>query len=60
MIIKELDKQYVLATLGKGTKVVMCDFGSIRMIDCGEMVVNSIVAFMEKDTVKFFTVAENE
>ena len=60
MTIKELDGQYVLATLGKGTKVTMCDFATNRMVDCGDMTVNSINAFIEKGTAKFFTVIENE
>ncbi len=60
MTIKELDGQYVLATLGKGTKVVACDFATLRMTDCGEMTVNAINAYIEKGTVKFSTVAVNE
>lgn len=60
MTVTEIKTEFVLATLGKGTKVVMCDFATNRMLDCGEMTVNSIVAFMERDTVKFFTVTENE
>ena len=60
MAISEIKTEFVLATLGKGTKVVMCDFATMRMLDCGDMTVNSIVSFMDKDTVKFFTVTENE
>lgn len=60
MVITDLKSEFVLATLGKGIKVVMCDFPTMRMIDCGEMTVNAINSFIEKDTIKFFTVVNNE
>lgn len=60
MNIAELKPEFVLSTLGKGTKVVACDFQTMRMTDCGEMTVNAINAFIEKGTVKFFTVITNE
>ena len=60
MAITELKGEYVLATLGKGTRVVMCDYTTNRMVDCGAMRVEAIQSFIEKDTVKFFTVVENE
>lgn len=59
MTVTELKGEFVLATLGKGTNVTMCDFATNRMIDCGEMTVNSINAFIEKGTAKFFTVVNN-
>ena len=59
MTISEIKTEFVLATLGKGTKVVACDFATNRMSDCGEMTVNAINAFIEKGTVKFFTVVNN-
>ena len=60
MTISELKNEFVLATLGKGTKVVACDFATLRMTDCGEMTVNAINGYMQKGTVKFFTVTANE
>jgi hypothetical protein len=60
MIITEIKTEFILATLQKGTRVTMCDYSNNRMFDCGEMTVNSILAFAEKDTIKFFSVKENE
>lgn len=60
MTITEVKPEYVLQTLGKGTKVTACDFSTNRMSDCGEMTVNAINAFIEKGTVKFYTVVASE
>ena len=60
MTITEVKSQYVLEVLGKGSKVVACDFASLRMSDCGEMTVNAINSYIEKGTVKFFTVVASE
>ena len=59
MNITEVKPEYVLQTLGKGTRVMACDFHTNRMNDCGEMTVNAINAYIEKGTVKFFTVVNN-
>ena len=48
MTVTEVKPEYVLQTLGKGTKVTACDFSTNCMSDCGEMRVNSINAFIEK------------
>ena len=34
MTITEVKKEYVIETLGKGERVVMCDFSTLRMADC--------------------------
>ena len=60
MTITELKSEFVLSTLGKGTKVVACDFATLKMTDCGEMTVNAINAYIQKGTVKFFTVTTSE
>lgn len=59
MTITEVKTEFVLATLGKGNKVIACDFATMRMCDCGEMTVNAINAYIEKGTVKFFTVVND-
>ena len=56
----ELKKEYVIETLGKGTKVIMCDFATMRMAECSEMTVNTINSFIEKPETKFFKVVANE
>ena len=60
MTITELKTEFVFSTLAKGTTVVMCDFATNRMANCGDMTVNGILSFIEKGTAKFFTVVTNE
>ena len=59
MAYSELKKEYVIETLGKGTKVIMCDFSTMRMVDCAEMTVAAINSFIEKSEVKFFKEVAN-
>lgn len=56
----ELKKEYVIETLGKGNRVIMCDFSTMRMVDCGEMTVNAINSFMAKSETKFYKEVVNE
>lgn len=60
MTYTELKKEYVIETLGKGVKVIMCDFYTMRMVDCGDMTVNAINAFIEKSETKFYKVVASE
>jgi len=60
MTYTELKKEYVIETLGKGTKVIMCDFSTMRMVDCTEMTVQAINSFIEKAETKFFKEVANE
>lgn len=53
MSYSEVKKEYVIQTLGNGDKVIMCDFETMRMADCGEMTVNAINAFIAKSSTKF-------
>ena len=60
MTYTELKKEYVIETLGKGTKVILCDFATMRMLDCGDMSVNTIQSFIDKAGTKFFKAVANE
>ena len=61
MTYEQLKKDYVIETLAKGNVVIVCDFGTMRMLDCGEMTVNTINSFIAKtDTVFFKGVAVSE
>lgn len=60
MAITELKKEYVIETLAKGTRVVVCDFATMRMAECVDMTVNTIVGFIEKPETKFFKVVASE
>ena len=52
----ELKKEYVIETLGKGARVIMCDFATMRMLECRELTVVAINSFLEKPDTKFFKV----
>ena len=56
MTYTELKKEYVIETLGKGTRVIMCDFATMRMLECRELTVVAINSFLEKPDTKFFKV----
>ena len=60
MTYTELKKEYVIETLGKGAVVILCDFDTMRMIDCKDMSVASINSFIEKPNTKFFKGVANE
>ena len=48
MTYTEVKKDYVIETLAKGNTVIVCDFSTLRMLDCGEMTVNTINSFIDK------------
>ena len=56
----ELKKEYVIETLGKGARVIMCDFATMRMLECVELSVAAVNSFIEKPETKFFKVTTNE
>lgn len=60
MTYTELKKEYVIETLGKGDKVILCDFATMRMLDCGDMTINTIQSFIDKTGTKFFKAVANE
>jgi len=60
MEITELKKEYVIENLGKGNKVILCDFATLRMVDCADMTVNTILSFIEKAETKFYKVVAGE
>lgn len=60
MTYTELKKEYVIETLGKGSSVILCDFDTMRMINCGELTVNAINSFIAKENTVFFKVIINE
>lgn len=60
MSYTELKKEYVIENLGKGNRVIMCDFSTMRMVDCCTMTVGTINSFIEKSETKFFKEVVNE
>ena len=56
----ELKKEYVIETLGKGARVIMCDFSTMRVLECVELSVEAINSLIEEPDTKFFKVTANE
>ena len=56
----ELNKDEVIAAVCAGVKVVICDFDTLRMMDCSSMSVAGINSFISKSNTKFFKGVENE
>ena len=54
MTYEQLKKDYVIETLAKGNAVIVCDFSTMRMLDCREMTVNTINSFIAKTDTVFF------
>ena len=60
MTYAEINKDKVIDTVGSGVKVVICDFDTLRMMDCNSMSIAAINSFIAKDNTKFFKGVANE
>ena len=49
-----LKSEYVIQTLEKGAEVIICDFPTMRMINCSGLTVGAILSFAAKDTTVFY------
>lgn len=49
--------EYVMEKLGKGSEIVCVDFTGMRLINCGDMLVNTLQKFL-KDGVSVFYLKE--
>ena len=58
MTYTEIGKYEVLEALANGTPVIICDFETLRMMDCKDMNISAICSFIAKDNTKFFKGAE--
>ena len=56
----DLKQDYVIETLGKGQKVIICDFSTMRLLDCDNLTVGAIKAFFDLAGVKFFKAVASE
>ena len=54
MTYTETKKEYVIESLGKGHRVVVVDFQTMRVMDCAEMTINTINSYIAKPDTKFF------
>lgn len=53
-----LKAQYVIETLGKGSKVLCVDFQSMKIIDCEDLTIKAINSYIADTTVVFYKVTE--
>ena len=53
-----VDAKYVIEKLGKGGHVLLCDLGSMRVIDCSTMTVGAINSFIPRTDCKWFVATE--
>ena len=53
-----VDGKYVIEKLGKGEKVLLCDFATSRIIDCSTMTVAAINSFVPRTDCKWFVATE--
>jgi hypothetical protein len=55
-----LKKEYVFTNLGEGKQVLICDFNTMRILDCDNLQVSAIQSFLEKENVVFYRGLKNE
>lgn len=55
-----IDAKYVIEKLGKGIKVLVCDFTAMRVMDCDNMTIGAITSFLTRTDCKWFSVSEVE
>ena len=56
-----LKAEYVLQTLAKGDKVIICDFSTMDMKDCESLTVKQINSYIAKSSaVVFYKAVSNE
>lgn len=55
-----IKKEYVIETLGKGNDVIICDFATMKMLNCKDLTIGSIKFYIEKPDTVFYKVVVNE
>ena len=56
----EIDKNSILNEIGGAERVIICDFDTLRIMDCKDMNMSAIKSFMAKDNTKFFKGVTND
>ncbi len=54
-----VDGKYVIEKLGKGEKILLCELGTKRIMDCEDMTVAAIKSFVPRTDCKWFVVGED-
>lgn len=60
MSYEVIKKDYVIQSLAKGDKVILCDFDTMRMSNCDDMTVGAINTFIEKKNTVFYKAVASE
>ena len=60
MTYKEINKNEVIECIGAEIKVIICDFDTLRMMDCNSMSISAINSFIAKANTVFYKVVVNE
>lgn len=55
-----VEKENVIEMLGTGEKIIICDFATMRMMNCLELQVTAINSFIKKPETMFFKAVANE
>ena len=60
LLFTELKKEYVIQTLAKGESVIVCDFSTMKMVQCDDLTISAINAYIAKTETLFFKGVVNE
>lgn len=60
MTYTELKKECVLETLGVGATVLVCDFKTMKILDCTKLTVGAINSYIARSDTLFFEVIADE
>ena len=60
MSYAEVKKEYVIETIAKGDRVLLCDFSTMRMVDCKDLTIQAINSFINNTATKFFKEVSND
>lgn len=50
----EIGKHEVMECIGEGHKVFICDFDTLRLMNCSNMSISAVISFMNKANTKFY------
>ncbi len=56
----ELKKEYVIQTLAKGESVIVCDFSTMKMLQCDDLTISAINGYIAKTETIFYKGVVNE
>lgn len=60
MTYVEISKDAVFEELGTDAELIVCDFDTLRMMECSNMNISAINSFISKKNTKFFKGVKDE